>query len=94
MQIGNVMGEVFVAAACVAYYGAFTSVYRQILVANWTQRCKELEIPVTEGMTLSSVLADPYEIRQWNSDGLPMDQVGLGVVIILFCVFHGLTVLV
>ena len=75
VQIGNVVGDVFVSAACVAYYGAFTSVYRQILVENWTQRCKELEIPVTDGMTLSSVLADPFEIRQWNSDGLPRDQV-------------------
>ena len=87
MQIGNVVGDVFVAAACVAYYGAFTSVYRQILVANWTQRCKELEIPVTEGMTLSSVLADPYEIRQWNSDGLPRDQVGLCVEICHYVYF-------
>ena len=27
-EIGNVVGDVFVAAASVAYYGAFTSVYR------------------------------------------------------------------
>lgn len=68
-------GDVFVAAACVAYYGAFTSVYRQELVENWVQRCKELDIPVTQGMTITSVLADNYEIRQWNTDGLPKDQV-------------------
>ncbi|XP_050398729.1 dynein axonemal heavy chain 6 [Patella vulgata] len=74
-EIGNVIGDVFISAACVAYYGAFTSNYRQELVAAWTQRCQELEIPVTEGMTLEKVLADPFEIRQWNSDGLPRDQV-------------------
>ena len=28
-EIENVIGDVFVAAACVAYYGAFTSSYRQ-----------------------------------------------------------------
>ena len=28
-EIGNVVGDVFVAAACVAYYGAFTSLYRE-----------------------------------------------------------------
>ena len=28
IEIGNVVGDVFVAAACVAYYGAFTSSYR------------------------------------------------------------------
>ncbi|KAL5020432.1 hypothetical protein ScPMuIL_003324 [Solemya velum] len=74
-QIGNVIGDVFVSAACVAYYGAFTSVYRQILVQRWTEHCQLLEIPVTEGMTIINVLADPYEIRQWNSESLPKDQV-------------------
>ena len=27
-EIGNVIGNVFIAAACVAYFGAFTSSYR------------------------------------------------------------------
>ena len=73
-QIGNVVGDVFVAAACVAYYGAFTSSYRQQLVADWTEHCSQLDVPVSEGLTLVSVLADPFEIRQWNTDGLPRDQ--------------------
>ena len=75
VTIGNVVGDVFVSTACVAYYGAFTSVYRQMLVQYWTDRCLELEIPVTSSMTIVSVLADPYEIRQWNADGLPRDHV-------------------
>ncbi|KAI8731624.1 dynein heavy chain 6, axonemal isoform X4, partial [Biomphalaria glabrata] len=32
IQLKNVVGDVFIAAACVAYYGAFTSTYRQKLV--------------------------------------------------------------
>ena len=28
-------------------------------------------------MTLESVLADPFEIRQWNADGLPRDQLSV-----------------
>lgn len=31
-QINNVVGDVFISAACVAYYGAFTASYRQELV--------------------------------------------------------------
>ena len=57
-----------------AYYGAFTSVYRQRLITMWTDKCQELEIPVTPGMTIISVLADPFQIRQWNTEGLPKDQ--------------------
>lgn len=30
-EIHNVIGNVFIAAACVAYYGAFTSHYRQLV---------------------------------------------------------------
>ena len=124
----------FVAAACVAYYGAFTSLYREKvswstvpsessshyfnlhftslfsssfslflfpnllctlapififhlslfdllstlslqLMEKWIHRCQELEVPVSGDISLVSVLADPYEIRQWNSDGLPRDVV-------------------
>ena len=38
-------------------------------------RCKELGIPVTDDFSLIHVLADPFEIRQWNADGLPRDTV-------------------
>ena len=74
-ELGDVVGNVFVSAACVAYYGAFTSNFRSELVERWTKRCEELELPITPGMTLVSVMADPFEVRQWNADGLPRDQV-------------------
>ena len=69
------VGDVFVSAACVAYFGAFTTNYREDLVNHWITRCKELEIPVTDNMSIISVLADPFEIRQWNTEGLPRDKV-------------------
>ncbi|KAK3733193.1 hypothetical protein QZH41_008554, partial [Actinostola sp. cb2023] len=46
-----------------------------VLITSWIQRCKELEVPVSEDFSLINVLADPYEIRQWNADGLPRDSV-------------------
>ena len=82
-----------------AYYGAFTSLYRERvsillhviiciislshthththtqLMNQWITRCKELDIPVSDDISLISVLADPYEIRQWNANGLPRDNV-------------------
>lgn len=30
-EISNVIGNVFIAAACVAYYGAFTAQYRKLV---------------------------------------------------------------
>lgn len=45
------------------------------LMNQWIERCKELEIPVSDDISLVSILADAYEIRQWNYDGLPRDTV-------------------
>eukprot|EP00116_Pleurobrachia_bachei_P000174 sb/3460436/ len=74
-EIDNVAGNVFIASACVAYYGPFTSKYREMLVTEWVERCQELGIPVSQDFSLVSTLADPFEIRQWNLEGLPRDNV-------------------
>ncbi|CAL8330997.1 unnamed protein product [Merluccius merluccius] len=74
-EIHNVVGNVFIAAACVAYYGAFTSHYRQLLIDQWMQRCQELSIPISASFSLTNILGDPYVIRQWNTEGLPRDTV-------------------
>jgi dynein heavy chain len=74
-QIGNVVGDVFIAAACVSYYGAFTSQYRSKLIDIWKLKCVELGIPTSDVLELPAILGDPYEIRQWNTEGLPRDTV-------------------
>lgn len=38
-EIANIIGNVFIAAACVAYYGAFTAHYRQLV--SQLAFCKE-----------------------------------------------------
>ncbi|XP_037662920.1 dynein heavy chain 6, axonemal isoform X2 [Choloepus didactylus] len=74
-EISNIVGNVFIAAACVAYYGAFTALYRQLLIECWIQDCQFLEIPINPSFSLINILGDPYEIRQWNADGLPRDMI-------------------
>uniref|UniRef100_A0A803U0S0 Dynein axonemal heavy chain 6 n=1 Tax=Anolis carolinensis TaxID=28377 RepID=A0A803U0S0_ANOCA len=74
-EIPNVIGNVFIASACVAYYGAFTAHYRQLLIDCWIKQCKDLEIPISSEFSLINILGDPFEIRQWNTDGLPRDYV-------------------
>uniref|UniRef100_A0A3P9C2G1 Dynein axonemal heavy chain 6 n=1 Tax=Maylandia zebra TaxID=106582 RepID=A0A3P9C2G1_9CICH len=74
-EIINVVGNVFVAAACVAYYGAFTSHYRQLLIDQWITQCQNLNIPISSTFSLINILGDQYVIRQWNAEGLPRDTV-------------------
>lgn len=75
IQLSNIVGDVFIAAACVTYGGAFTMEYRENLVRTWVDKCNELEIPVSDNVSLFSVLGDAFELRQWNVDGLPRDHV-------------------
>lgn len=37
-----------IAAACVAYVGAFTSNYRKELIEMWLIKCREFSIPLSE----------------------------------------------
>lgn len=48
IELKNLIGDVLVAAACVAYLGAFTSLYRNELVQLWVGQCKEFKIPVSD----------------------------------------------
>ncbi|KAI8909816.1 dynein heavy chain and region D6 of dynein motor-domain-containing protein [Gorgonomyces haynaldii] len=73
-QIESLIGNIFLSSACVAYFGAFTSAYRHELVQGWIQKCKEMEIPVSETFTLVESLAEPATVRDWNIQGLPADN--------------------
>ncbi|XP_017780151.1 PREDICTED: dynein heavy chain 6, axonemal [Nicrophorus vespilloides] len=74
-ELSCIVGDVLVAAACVAYYGAFTATYRKDLTNLWLNKCYEMKIPSSQTFSLIGVLADPYDIRMWNTWGLPRDNV-------------------
>lgn len=57
------VGDVFLSAACIAYYGAFTGAYRHGLVESWIAACKGAAIPVSSDCTLRKTLASPVEVR-------------------------------
>ncbi|OAF70538.1 hypothetical protein A3Q56_01708 [Intoshia linei] len=83
IEIANVVGNVFLSAACIAYYGAFTSSYRELLATSWAERLKELEIPISDEASLISVMGTPFQIRQWNIEGLPRDRLSTENAIIV-----------
>lgn len=83
IELGNLIGDVLIAAASVAYLGAFTSSYRAELVELWLSECKDYKIPSSESYSLIEVLADPYDIRMWNTCGLPRDSMSIENAIIV-----------
>ncbi|KAJ3183889.1 Dynein heavy chain 6, axonemal [Geranomyces variabilis] len=76
-SIDDLVGNIFLSAACVAYYGAFTSTFRSELVAGWIKRCQEIGIPVSESFNLFDNLADPAVVRDWTIQGLPADPLSI-----------------
>ncbi|KAF5272727.1 hypothetical protein FQA39_LY07754 [Lamprigera yunnana] len=82
-QLHNLVGDVLIAAGAVAYMGAFTSTYRKELIKNWLQKCENSKIQHSDNFSLISTLADPYEIRRWNTCGLPRDIVSTESAIIV-----------
>lgn len=48
-EMQNIIGDVFIGAACIAYFGVFTSDYRQELVEQWSTKCVEHGLPCTPG---------------------------------------------
>ncbi|XP_031370421.1 dynein heavy chain 6, axonemal isoform X2 [Apis dorsata] len=76
-QINNLTGDILIAAGALAYLGAFTNEYREELIESWLSHCKNYDIDTTENYSLIAILVDPYEIRQWNTYGLPRDKVSI-----------------
>lgn len=70
----NLTGDVLISSGMIAYLGAFTSVYREDLAAQWVELCGEKEIPNSGKFSLERVLGDPVQIRNWGLFGLPNDS--------------------
>lgn len=52
----NVVGDVVVAAGCVAYSGPFTPAFRQVLQQEWTALLKGASVPHTPDTNLTDTL--------------------------------------
>jgi dynein heavy chain len=76
-QIELLVGDVFLSSACISYFGAFDSKYRELATTEWLAGCKEVEIPCSEVFSLVKIMGDPVQIRQWNVEALPTDDLSV-----------------
>ena len=79
-QYSCLTGDVLLAAAHVSFLGVFSTLYRQETASKWKQDIlQQGGIKITRGSQqgqqgLSYTLGDPVVIRQWNLQGLPVDN--------------------
>jgi dynein heavy chain, axonemal len=83
IQRVNVIGDAFLACACVSYYGPFTGVYREDLVTLWMQRLAEMGVPCSANYSLMNTLSSPVEVQEWQNQSLPTDKVSTDSAILV-----------
>jgi dynein heavy chain, axonemal len=72
-----VVGNIMLAAGFIAYIGPYTAEYRNDLISFWRKKAKEIEIVADPEWKCADVLVDPAEIRAWNIQGLPQDDLSI-----------------
>ena len=73
LSLVNLVGDMCLAAGCLAYLGPFTSPFRARIVKQWVLSAQDLKIPCGD-FTLLRALGDPIVMRGWQIDGLPADD--------------------
>ena len=73
----GLIGNTLLAAASIAYSGAFIATYRKNLVKGWLKTCDEHKVPLSDDYDLISYLTEPTRVQDWQNRGLPRDQVSV-----------------
>lgn len=70
----TLVGDTLLAAAAIAYLGAYTAPFRESQLNKWSSDLKGSGILVSPEFSLLTTLGDPVKIREWTIDGLPNDS--------------------
>ncbi|XP_050390512.1 dynein axonemal heavy chain 1 [Patella vulgata] len=81
--VDNIVGDVLISSAYIAYLGPFTGEYRIRMQCEWVVSLDEHKVPRTDDPNLTSTMSDPVKIRAWQIAGLPKDSLSVenGVII-------------
>eukprot|EP00930_Biecheleria_cincta_P008309 TRINITY_DN10972_c0_g3_i1.p1 TRINITY_DN10972_c0_g3~~TRINITY_DN10972_c0_g3_i1.p1 ORF type:complete len:4176 (-),score=874.55 TRINITY_DN10972_c0_g3_i1:69-11708(-) len=72
-----VIGNIILCSGFIAYTGPFTAEFRRDLVAKWKTEANGLEMTTDPGWKAADVLVDPAEVRSWNINSLPADDLSV-----------------
>jgi dynein heavy chain len=72
-----VVGNMVAAGGFISYAGPFTSEFRNDLVNKWVAEAKEVGLTTDPTWKCADVLVDAAEIRGWNINGLPADDLSI-----------------
>ena len=73
-KICNVVGDSLMSAACLTYFGPYTSPYRQMMIESWVATSRQLNLCTTPLYTFTGAMASDCQIQNWYLQGLPRDM--------------------
>ncbi|KAK3263038.1 hypothetical protein CYMTET_28136, partial [Cymbomonas tetramitiformis] len=80
----NLVGDMVLSAAIIAYMGPYTAKYREECLQLWVSSCRSSEIPCTgETYRLADSLGVLVDIRTWVINGLPSDNLSVDNAVIM-----------
>eukprot|EP00998_Keelungia_sp_KM082_P011718 NODE_7_length_4287_cov_44.299519_g6_i0.p1 GENE.NODE_7_length_4287_cov_44.299519_g6_i0~~NODE_7_length_4287_cov_44.299519_g6_i0.p1 ORF type:complete len:1396 (-),score=498.52 NODE_7_length_4287_cov_44.299519_g6_i0:98-3715(-) len=79
----NIIGDVLVSAGAISYLGPFTNDYRQAMVTQWVDLCKQKNIPGSQNFELDKFLGDAVRIQEWKLLGLPSEAFSVDNALIM-----------
>ncbi|EQC31947.1 hypothetical protein SDRG_10462 [Saprolegnia diclina VS20] len=69
----NLVGDVFLSAACIAYLGPFDGTFRLSLQRLWHDAMAGAQLPTSASTSLLVTCSDASQLREWQLNGLPTD---------------------
>jgi dynein heavy chain len=79
----DLIGDTLLSCAAISYYGPFTGTYRDVLFADWTELARSLDLPTSSNPTLLNTVGDPVQVREWQTQLLPTDEVSTNNAILV-----------
>jgi len=74
----RLVGDCLLTSSFLSYTGAFTFNYRHSMVYDmWLSDVVGKQIPLTQPFRLETLLTSDVETTQWNSEGLPSDELSI-----------------
>ncbi|XP_018050925.1 PREDICTED: dynein heavy chain 10, axonemal [Atta colombica] len=76
-DLEKITGNCLLGAAFLAYSGPFSYEFRNEMYSDWERSILDKELPLSTPFKFETQLSDDIEITNWNSEGLPPDELSV-----------------
>jgi dynein heavy chain len=79
----SLLGDMYLAAACIGYYAPYNVAYRRDMKNEWLQLLDAYSIQTSDPFSFRHCLSDELVIYDWHSQNLPTDTSSINNAVII-----------